>query len=742
MTNWDTSSGTRIPQDQNPPWPPTSPWPPQPSPGGPGGTPSGPPPPTPEAVWQQPGGTAALDFNGVLPLGPTAPPGTSTSQLATTEFVTNAITESTTGVASFNTRTGAVTLNLVDITDAGGAPLNNAGLTGNPTAPTQATGTANGTLATTQFVSQALGSFGGVTSFNTRTGAITLNLSDITAAGGAPLASPNLSGTPTVPTAPLGTNTGQAASTSYVMNALGNSVVSWNGRIGAVTMTLSDITTAGGAPLNSPIFTGTPSGTTAAPGTASTQLATTAFVTNAVSAATAGVSSFNTRTGAVTLQAADIAGVGGALLAGPSFTGAPTAPTPAAGSDSDAIATTAFVQTALAGASLVSSFNGRTGAVTLSAGDVSAAGALMETGGAMSGVLTLAGNASTALAAVPYQQLVSVTAGYLPIGGGTLTGSLTLAGNATSPLQATPLQQVVPLAGAVNMTGPLGVQAAEAIPSGAQGIVGPGGWFFGGGGIAYNAYYTGTQWNYLGNGIASAIGLPAAGGFSVSYAPSGTAGAQVTGFAPIVSVDSAGNTTLNGNLAVNQTLAGTSFGMVANSTVRQINIAAGWALAWQTATGTLEWLGQGTATLLMSLSNVGNMTIAGTLTQGSDDRIKTVTGGYHKSLSELMRLEPITFAYLGNDTARGPEPGSSAPYHESVHATAARTGSERVGLSAQALQKIFPECIEEMEGYIDGEPVTDIRHVDTGPLIHALINAVRELGSRVMKLESELGMTA
>jgi hypothetical protein len=59
---------------------------------------------------------------------------------------------------------------------------------------------------------------------------------------------------------------------------------------------------------------------------------------------TAGVASFNTRTGAVTLSLADVTGVGGAPLASPVFTGDARAVTPATGDNDTSIATTAFVQ--------------------------------------------------------------------------------------------------------------------------------------------------------------------------------------------------------------------------------------------------------------------------------------------------------------------------------------------------------------------------------------------------------------
>lgn len=71
----------------------------------------------------------------------------------------------------------------------------------------------------------------------------------------APLASPSLTGIPTAPTAPAGTNTTQIATTAFVEAEAQNY-----------------------APLASPALTGTPTAPTAAPGTNTTQIATTAFV--------------------------------------------------------------------------------------------------------------------------------------------------------------------------------------------------------------------------------------------------------------------------------------------------------------------------------------------------------------------------------------------------------------------------------------------------------------------------------
>ena len=178
----------------------------------------------------------------------------------------------------------------------------------------------------------ALQASGVVSSFNTRTGPVMLSLADITGAGGAPLASPAFSGAPSAPTAPPGNSTGQLATTAFVMDALTSGVtgvVSFNTRTGVVTLQAADVTAVGGALLNSPAFIGTPTALTAAPGTNSTQLATCAFVAAAIAAAGAsGVVTFNGRAGAVTLIANDISAAGGAIVASPAFTGSSTAPTP------------------------------------------------------------------------------------------------------------------------------------------------------------------------------------------------------------------------------------------------------------------------------------------------------------------------------------------------------------------------------------------------------------------------------
>ena len=116
----------------------------------------------------------------------------------------------------------------------------------------------------------------------------------------------DLTGIPTAPTAPQGTNTEQIATTAFV-----------NTEIAA------DIT--GKADIDSPEFTGEPTAPTVSQGDSSTKIATTNFVKNEIQ-----------------LDVPPLI-AGKADVVNPAFTGEPTAPTPVDGDNSARIATTAFV---------------------------------------------------------------------------------------------------------------------------------------------------------------------------------------------------------------------------------------------------------------------------------------------------------------------------------------------------------------------------------------------------------------
>jgi hypothetical protein len=94
-------------------------------------------------------------------------------------------------------------------------------------------------------------------------------------------------------------------------------------------------------------------------------------------------------------------------------------------------------------------------------------------GGILTGALTLSGNATQPLNAVPYQQVTSLitagTTGFLPLSGGQMTGLMQLSGNATANLNPVPLQQLTAVLAAYapinnpTFTGTVTIPASAAI---------------------------------------------------------------------------------------------------------------------------------------------------------------------------------------------------------------------------------------------------------------------------------------
>lgn len=203
---------------------------------------------------------------------------------------------------------------------------------------------------------------------------VTNLISDLSAK--APLDSAVLIGTPIAPTAAQGTNTDQIATTAFVQENV--PVASVFGRIGAVAATGGDYTVdqvTGAAPLNNPVFTGTPEAPTPASNDNSTKVATTAYVKAQSYLTTGPVTSVFTRTGAILAQTGDYSVdqiTGAAPLASPAFTGTPTAPSPALNDNSTKLATTSYVknQNYITTASFpVTKVFDRTGVIDAQAGD-------------------------------------------------------------------------------------------------------------------------------------------------------------------------------------------------------------------------------------------------------------------------------------------------------------------------------------------------------------------------------------
>jgi len=138
----------------------------------------------------------------------------------------------------------------------------------------------------------------------------------------------------------------------------------------------------------------------------------------------------------------------------------------------------------------------------------------------------------------------------------------------------------------------------------------------------------------------------------------------------------------------------------------------------------------------------------------SDARIKTVHSDYTKGLEAIKTLRPVQYSYKGNDTLespthvpvldennnRMPDPETTpvAPYGNSQNYSAASTNQTFIGLVAQETEATFPEMITQSAGFIDGQPVSDLRIMDPNALTYALINAVKELSAKVEALEAQL----
>ncbi len=187
-----------------------------------------------------------------------------------------------------------------------GAPINSPSFTGTPFAPTAAAGTNNTQIATTQFAQSLITALldGAPTVLNTLNKlASAINNDPIYAANvnaalnlKAPLASPALTGTPTAPTAAAATNNTQIATTAFAqalitaliggaptgLNTLNKIAAAINNDPAFATNVVAALALK--APLASPALTGSPTAPTAAAGDNSTLLATTAFVTAALTA--------------------------------------------------------------------------------------------------------------------------------------------------------------------------------------------------------------------------------------------------------------------------------------------------------------------------------------------------------------------------------------------------------------------------------------------------------------------------
>lgn len=357
---------------------------------------------------------------------------------------TKAYVDGKAGVTSFNTRTGAIVLDAADVTGAlGYTPFNPATQlvlpVGSPTSPAivsnQDADTGYGWNATGTQLQLAVN---GVNRMLISANSITLSQP-----------ARFQDGTAAAPAMSFTSDTGMGV----YKNAAG--ILGFTAGAGGDVLLLNNADLS--ATFKGPAFL--PTGSTAvtqAPGNNSTQLATTAFVMAAISGGTAGVTSFNARTGAVTLVSNDVLNAlaytpvnrAGDVMTGVLQLTPGSAAAPAllfdpngvtgiyGGASTVALTIQGTARLTLLNTTLTINANIRTG-VGSAAGPVYSFTA--DTGLGMyrnaSGVLGFAVGGLDAL-------LLSATAA-------TFTAPITLPGNASTNLQAVPLQQVNSLIAAI-----------------------------------------------------------------------------------------------------------------------------------------------------------------------------------------------------------------------------------------------------------------------------------------------------
>ena len=108
----------------------------------------------------------------------------------------------------------------------------------------------------------------------------------------------------------------------------------------------------------------------------------------------------------------------------------------------------------------------------------------------------------------------------------------------------------------------------------------------------------------------------------------------------------------------------------------------------------------------------------GPWTDTSDVRIKQDIADYTSGLDAVMALRPRTYRFK-------PETGRD-------------TSITHMGLIAQECEQVMPEMVSHGAGEVGEIKCADLRTLDSGPLLYALVNAVKELAGRVQELEAAL----
>lgn len=128
--------------------------------------------------------------------------------------------------------------------------------------------------------------------------------------------------------------------------------------------------------------------------------------------------------------------------------------------------------------------------------------------------------------------------------------------------------------------------------------------------------------------------------------------------------------------------------------------------------------------ILMTLNGLGNLFIVGTLSQGSDKRIKTNLKKLDsKTLDKLMLLEPTYYQKI--DVANNPD--GTLKFNESIEK------ENEIGFIAQEVYKLFPELVHKPE-----DENKEIWAVDYSKFSVILTKSIQEQQEMILKQQKLL----
>jgi hypothetical protein len=165
-------------------------------------------------------------------------------------------------------------------------------------------------------------------------------------------------------------------------------------------------------------------------------------------------------------------------------------------------------------------------------------------------------------------------------------------------------------------------------------------------------------------------------------------------------------------------------GIFAGGSGRVMQFAGNWYFDWNSGTGEVNWVANGSVFWMMRSSdwlcsnNLGNINAVG-YTTSSDVRMKTDIAPATCGLAEVLRLNPVSFRRDGKDRIE-------------------------LGFVAQDVAEVIPEAVHVLgiplpdgTGALDSD--TPTLGLSFNPIIAALVNAAKQLDQRLRNLENVHG---